>query len=236
MRQAALILPPRNGRTARLSLHRLAGHGLGRWRRAAGRRRAGSHHRRRGGGRGLGKPGHRRGARGAVGRGGPGGIAVTAEIADWSARGTPALGVTLRVDGVAVAQGAVDLPAGGHARKRFLHSLPAEGGSSHDLVVEIDKDAFALDDAGRCTWKWRVPCASCASTVTRAPHATRTKPSSSRRLCATASGARWWRPSSRMTSLRTGSAGRHRHRAAERRPSLAVPGRGDCKDAYFDTS
>ena len=78
--------------------------------------------------------------------GGPGGIAVTAEIADWSARGTPALGVTLRVDGVAVAQGAVELSAGGHARKRFLHSLPGDGGSSHDLVVEIDKDAFPLDD------------------------------------------------------------------------------------------
>jgi hypothetical protein len=32
--------------------------------------------------------------------GGPGGIAVTAEIADFSAHGAPALGVTLRVDGV----------------------------------------------------------------------------------------------------------------------------------------
>ncbi len=78
--------------------------------------------------------------------GGPGGIAVTAEIADWSARGTPALGVTLRVDGVAIAQGAVELSAGGHARKRFLASLPGASGSSHDLVVEIDKDAFPLDD------------------------------------------------------------------------------------------
>jgi hypothetical protein len=78
--------------------------------------------------------------------GGPGGIAVTAEIADWSARGTRALGVTLRVDGVGVAQGAVELSPGGHARKRFLHSLPGDGGSSHDLVVEIDKDAFPLDD------------------------------------------------------------------------------------------
>ena len=78
--------------------------------------------------------------------GGPGGIAVTAEIADFSARGAPALGVTLRVDGVAVAQGAVELSAGGHARKRFLHSLPGDGGSSHDLVVEIEKDAFPLDD------------------------------------------------------------------------------------------
>jgi hypothetical protein len=77
---------------------------------------------------------------------GPGGIAVTAEIADFSKRGVPALGVTFRVDGAAVAQGVVDLPAGGHARKRFLHGLPSEGGTSHDLVVEIDGDAFPLDD------------------------------------------------------------------------------------------
>jgi hypothetical protein len=78
--------------------------------------------------------------------GGPGGIAVTAEIADYSTRGVPALGVTLRVDGTVVAQGVVELPAGGHARKRFLHSLPGDGSSSHDLVVEIDGDAFPLDD------------------------------------------------------------------------------------------
>jgi hypothetical protein len=77
---------------------------------------------------------------------GPGGIAVTAEIADFSGKGVPALGVTFRVDGVAVAQGEVELPAGGHARKRFLHSLPSEGGTSHDLAVEIDGDAFPLDD------------------------------------------------------------------------------------------
>jgi hypothetical protein len=77
---------------------------------------------------------------------GPTGIVVTAEIADYSNRATPALGVTLRLDGVSVAQGTVDLPAGGHARKRFLHSLPAEGSSSHDLTVEIDGDGFAVDD------------------------------------------------------------------------------------------
>jgi len=77
---------------------------------------------------------------------GPTGIVVTAEIADYSNRATPALGVTLRLDGVSVAQGTVDLPAGGHARKRFLHSLPVEGSSSHDLTVEIDGDGFAVDD------------------------------------------------------------------------------------------
>jgi hypothetical protein len=77
---------------------------------------------------------------------GPTGIVVTAEIADYSNRATPALGVTLRLDGVSVAQGTVDLPAGGHARKRFLHSLPVEGSSSHDLTVEIDGDGFTIDD------------------------------------------------------------------------------------------
>ena len=77
---------------------------------------------------------------------GPGSIAVTAEIADYSRQGRPAVGVTLRVDGSAVAQGAVELPPGGHARKRFLHSLPTGGVSAHNLVVEIDGDAFSLDD------------------------------------------------------------------------------------------
>jgi hypothetical protein len=77
---------------------------------------------------------------------GAGSIAVTAEIADYSKQGRPALGVTLRVDGSAVAQGTVELPPGGHARKRFLHSIPMGGASAHNLVVEIDGDAFALDD------------------------------------------------------------------------------------------
>ena len=77
---------------------------------------------------------------------GAGEIAVTAEIADYSQKGRPALGVTLRVDGSAVAQGTVELPPGGHARKRFLHSLPAGGRAAHNLTVEIDGDAFALDD------------------------------------------------------------------------------------------
>ena len=77
---------------------------------------------------------------------GPTGIVVTTEIADYSNRATLGLGVTLRLDGVSVAQGTIDLPAQGHARKRFLHSLPAEGSSSHDLTVEIDGDGFAVDD------------------------------------------------------------------------------------------
>jgi len=77
---------------------------------------------------------------------GPGGIAVTVEIADFAKQAAPALGVTLRVDGAAVAQGTVDLPAAGHARKRFLHAFSGEGGGAHDIVVQIDADPFPLDD------------------------------------------------------------------------------------------
>lgn len=77
---------------------------------------------------------------------GPGGIAVSVEIADFSKQGAPGLGVTLRVDGASVAQGAVDVPAGGHARKRFLHTFAESGSTSHDILVQIDGDAFPLDD------------------------------------------------------------------------------------------
>ena len=77
---------------------------------------------------------------------GPGGIAVTVEIADYGKQAASALGVTMRVDGAAVAQGTVELPAAGHARKRFLHAFSGESGGSHDIVVQIDADAFPLDD------------------------------------------------------------------------------------------
>jgi hypothetical protein len=124
--------------------------------------------------------------------GGPGGIAVTAEIADYSTHGVPALGVTLRVDGAAVAQGVVELPAGGHARKRFLHSLPGDGSSSHDLVVEIDGDAFPLDDRRQMHVEMsRTLRILCVDGDPRAPSAMKTRPSSSRRPCATAFLAPW---------------------------------------------
>lgn len=80
------------------------------------------------------------------GEAGPGGIAVSVEIADFGGTATTALGVTMEIDGAAVAHGSVDLPAGGHARKRFLHGFPGEGGGSHTVVVAIDGDAFPLDD------------------------------------------------------------------------------------------
>jgi hypothetical protein len=77
---------------------------------------------------------------------GPAGLAVTTELADFTAKGVGNLGVTLKVDGSVVTKGFVDIPAGGRAKKRFLHSLPAGSGSAHDVEVEIDGDAFRLDN------------------------------------------------------------------------------------------
>jgi hypothetical protein len=78
--------------------------------------------------------------------GGPGGVAVTTEIADFSARGVSGLGVSLKIDGSVVSKGFVDIPAGGRATKRFLHTLPAGSGSAHEVEIEIDADAFRLDN------------------------------------------------------------------------------------------
>jgi hypothetical protein len=77
---------------------------------------------------------------------GAGGVAVTAKIADFSARGVSGLGVTLKLDGVVVAKGFVDLSPGGTVTKRFVHVLAAGSGSAHDVEVEIDGDAFRTDD------------------------------------------------------------------------------------------
>jgi hypothetical protein len=78
---------------------------------------------------------------------GPLGVAVVAEIAAFGApaEGPRHLGVTLKVDGNAVAKGFVDVPANGRVHKRFLHTL-AVGGAAHEAEVEIDHDRFALDD------------------------------------------------------------------------------------------
>jgi hypothetical protein len=77
---------------------------------------------------------------------GTGGIAVDAELADFSAAGTRGLGVALKVDGVSVAKGFVDLAPGARGHKRFLHRLTGEGSGAHDVEVEIDGDAFRMDD------------------------------------------------------------------------------------------
>jgi hypothetical protein len=73
------------------------------------------------------------------------GVAVVAEIANFAERPADKLGITLKLDGAAVARGFMDVPARGRARKRFLTTLPA-GGATHVAEVEIDHDGFPLDD------------------------------------------------------------------------------------------
>ncbi|HXJ23659.1 MAG TPA: BatA domain-containing protein [Polyangia bacterium] len=70
------------------------------------------------------------------------GLAVIAEIANFSPEPARGLGVTLSIDGAETARGFVDVPAGGRARKRFV--LTASGG--HEAEVAIDHDDFPLDD------------------------------------------------------------------------------------------
>jgi hypothetical protein len=83
---------------------------------------------------------------------GPRGVAVVAEIANFSDEPARKLGLTLRLDGADVARALVEVPAHGRARKRFLHALAggaAAHESAHDAEVEIDHDLFTLDDKRR---------------------------------------------------------------------------------------
>jgi hypothetical protein len=75
------------------------------------------------------------------------GIAVVAEIANFAAEPVHALGITLRLDGTEVGRGFVDVPAGGRARKRFVHTV---AGVAHQAEVVIDHDGFPLDDRRAC--------------------------------------------------------------------------------------
>jgi hypothetical protein len=80
------------------------------------------------------------------------GVAVVAEIANFSDEPARKLGLTLRLDGADVARGQVEVPAHGRARKRFLHALAggaAAHDAAHDAEVEIDHDLFTLDDRRR---------------------------------------------------------------------------------------
>lgn len=76
------------------------------------------------------------------------GVEITAEIANFSDRPADALPVILTIDGGTVARGSIDLPAGGRARKRFVHALGGVGaGRLHVADVRIEGgDPFALDD------------------------------------------------------------------------------------------
>jgi hypothetical protein len=75
------------------------------------------------------------------------GIAVVAEIANFAPEPVRGLGITLRLDGNEVARGFVDVPAGGRARKRFVHTV---AGVAHQAEVVIDHDGFPLDDRRAC--------------------------------------------------------------------------------------
>ncbi len=77
---------------------------------------------------------------------GPGGIAVTAEVAAWGDSIEGKLPITLFVDGRAVTQGVVELSSDGRGRKKFVHVLPTDGDGAHQVGVEIPADAFPLDD------------------------------------------------------------------------------------------
>jgi hypothetical protein len=79
------------------------------------------------------------------------GVAVVAEVANFSDAPATKLGLTLRLDGADVARGFVDVPARGRARKRFLHTLAGDGaaGMDHTAEVEIDHDLYPLDDVRR---------------------------------------------------------------------------------------
>ncbi len=70
------------------------------------------------------------------------GLAIVADIANFSPEPASKLGVTLAIDGAQTARGFIDVPAHGHARKRFV--LTAAGG--HQAEVAIDHDDFPLDD------------------------------------------------------------------------------------------
>ncbi|HEY4186333.1 MAG TPA: VWA domain-containing protein [Polyangia bacterium] len=80
------------------------------------------------------------------------GLAVVAEIANFSARPASHLAVALRVDGDEVGRGFVDIAPGARIHKRFLHSFPlggTAGAAAHEIEVALEPDRFPLDDTRR---------------------------------------------------------------------------------------
>lgn len=89
---------------------------------------------------------------------GPRAVRVTAEVANHGDMPVKELPITLVVDGRPVAKGLLDLPARGHAVKRFVHILqpPPETSTSpapslvppglHHVSVRLDPDLLPEDD------------------------------------------------------------------------------------------
>lgn len=98
---------------------------------------------------------------------GPRAVRLTAEVANHADMPAKELPITLLVDGKAVAKGLLDLPARGHAVKRFVHILqpppqsqPAPGEATpptsreapsmppglHHVSVRLDRDLLPEDD------------------------------------------------------------------------------------------
>jgi Aerotolerance regulator N-terminal len=73
------------------------------------------------------------------------GIAVIAEVANFGPAQADAVTIGLSIGGATVAKGQVDVPAGGKQVKRFLATLPP-GARSAEVMVELPKDALAVDD------------------------------------------------------------------------------------------
>lgn len=93
---------------------------------------------------------------------GPRAVRVTAEVANHGDMPVKELPITLLVDGRAVAKGLLDLPARGHAVKRFVHILqpppdaategtgapppPTSPPGLHHVSVRLDPDLLPEDD------------------------------------------------------------------------------------------
>lgn len=79
------------------------------------------------------------------GQGGPGGIAVAAEIANFGPTAVAGVEVTLSVGDRVVARGAVDVGPGETRVKRFAATLPT-GVRLADASVQLPRDALPADD------------------------------------------------------------------------------------------
>jgi uncharacterized membrane protein len=81
---------------------------------------------------------------------GPRGVRVSIEVANFGGDELKDLPVTLRVDGKPVTKGLVDVPAHGHASKRFFHVFTPSSNESeigvHELAGELPPDALTADD------------------------------------------------------------------------------------------